>query len=80
MRFRREAKAAGRLHHTNIVPVFGVGEHEGRADYVMQYIAGRGLDGVLHERISHGMGFTSREVAQAGVQVAERLRMHTHRV
>src|SRR6185369_8825166 len=28
-RFQREAKSAARLHHTNIVPVFGVGEHDG---------------------------------------------------
>jgi len=28
-RFRREAQASAKLHHTNIVPVFGVGEHEG---------------------------------------------------
>jgi serine/threonine protein kinase len=27
--FRREARAAGRLHHTIIIPVFGVGEQQG---------------------------------------------------
>jgi len=46
-RFRREAQAAARLLHTNIVPVFGVGHQDGIHYYVMQYIAGRGLDGVL---------------------------------
>jgi serine/threonine protein kinase/WD40 repeat protein len=46
-RFRREAKAAGRLHHTNIVPVFGVGEVEGVHFYAMQFIRGEGLDKVL---------------------------------
>ena len=40
IRFHREAKAAARLHHTNIVPVFGVGEHEGVHFYVMQFIRG----------------------------------------
>jgi len=46
-RFVREAQAAARLHHTNIVPVFGVGEDHGHHYYVMQLIAGEGLDRVL---------------------------------
>ena len=48
-RFQREAKAAARMHHTNIVPVYGVGEHEGLFYYVMQFIHGLGLDEVLVE-------------------------------
>lgn len=48
-RFRREAQAAARLHHTNIVPVFGVGEHEGMHFYAMQFIRGRGLDTVIRD-------------------------------
>jgi WD40 repeat protein/serine/threonine protein kinase len=48
-RFEREAKAAARLHHTNIVPVFGVGEHDGLPYYAMQFIRGLGLDEVLKE-------------------------------
>ena len=39
-RFRREAKAAARLHHTNIVPVYGVGEADGTHFYAMQFIQG----------------------------------------
>jgi serine/threonine protein kinase len=49
LRFRREARAAANLHHTNIVPVFGVGEFEGMHYYVMQFIPGLGLDAVLRE-------------------------------
>jgi eukaryotic-like serine/threonine-protein kinase len=48
-RFQREARAAARLHHTNIVPVFGVGEHERIHYYAMQFILGQGLDEVLRE-------------------------------
>ena len=48
-RFEREARAAAKLHHTNIVPVFGVGEQDGMHYYVMQFIQGLGLDEVLDE-------------------------------
>src|SRR5947209_5610880 len=48
-RFEREARAAARLHHTNIVPVFGTGEAEGVLYYVMQFIQGRSLDLVIEE-------------------------------
>src|SRR6516162_3144032 len=48
-RFDREAKAAARLHHTNIVPVFGVGRQDGHHYFVMQFIAGLGLDVVLED-------------------------------
>jgi serine/threonine protein kinase/WD40 repeat protein len=48
-RFEREAKAAARLHHTNIVPVFGIGVHEGVHFYAMQFIQGQALDTVLEE-------------------------------
>lgn len=48
-RFEREARTAARLHHTNIVPVFGVGAQDGLHYYVMQYIRGAGLNHVLQE-------------------------------
>ena len=50
-RFEREAHTAAHLHHTNIVPVFGVGEHEGYHYIVMQLIQGIGLDRVLGQSL-----------------------------
>ena len=63
-RFEREARSAARLHHTNIVPVFGVGQHEGTHFYVMQLIQGQGLDSVLAEL---------RRLRQARVDRTERV-------
>lgn len=39
-RFQREARLASRLHHTNIVPVFGVGSEKQYFYYAMQFING----------------------------------------
>ena len=48
-RFRREARAAARLHHSNIVPVFEVGQDADVRFYAMQFIQGLGLDAVIDE-------------------------------
>jgi serine/threonine protein kinase/WD40 repeat protein len=48
-RFRREARSAARLHHTNIVPVYEVGEAQGIHYYAMQFIHGQSLDEILLE-------------------------------
>src|SRR5207244_4952748 len=58
-RFEREARAAAKLHHTNIVPVFGVGEHDGLPYYAMQFIQGMGLNAVIKELSQLGHGATS---------------------
>jgi serine/threonine protein kinase len=42
-RFAREARAAGRLQHPNIVTVFDVGEHEDRPFIAMEYVPGETL-------------------------------------
>src|SRR5262245_23691144 len=48
-RFRREAAAAARLHHTNIVPVYATGEERGTHFYAMELIDGPSLDAVIRE-------------------------------
>ena len=49
LRFQREARAAANLHHTNIVPVFEVGEQDGICFYAMQFIEGETLAEVWRE-------------------------------
>src|SRR5262245_28371484 len=72
-RFRREAKAAARLHHTNIVPVFGVGEDSGTHFYAMQFIQGQGLDMVLAEvrRLRAGPGAAAPVGPAPGRELSE---------
>jgi len=46
-RFRREAEAAAKLHHTNIVAVYAIGEERGTHFYAMELIEGPSLDRVI---------------------------------
>jgi serine/threonine protein kinase/Tfp pilus assembly protein PilF len=46
-RFKREAQAAAKLGHSNIVAIHEVGEHQGRPFFAMELVEGRPLDKVI---------------------------------
>ncbi|MFO0952621.1 MAG: protein kinase [Isosphaeraceae bacterium] len=71
VRFRREARSAARLHHTNIVPVFEVGQDGGVVFYAMQFIQGQGLDLVIDELAR--LRERSRHAASRGSDVPARV-------
>lgn len=70
--FQREAQAAAKLHHTNIVPIHDVAEHDGILFYTMTLIRG----GTLAQHFS-GVSESSEvspvEVAKIGAQLADAL-------
>jgi serine/threonine protein kinase len=49
-RFLREARAAGRLRHRNIVTIFDVQEEDGRLFLAMEYIPGRTLSEIIEQK------------------------------
>ena len=50
MRFRNEARAAGRLHHPNIIGIYEYGEADDVAYIVMEYVDGTGLREYLNRK------------------------------
>jgi serine/threonine protein kinase/WD40 repeat protein len=79
-RFHREARAVALLHHTNIVPVFAVGDDSGAYYFAMQLIRGCSLrDAIGRESVLGRPGSSDywRNAARVGLQVAEGL-AHAH--
>ena len=50
LRFQREASAASKLSHPNVVDVYDVGESEGKHYIVMEYVRGRTLKQLIAQR------------------------------
>jgi serine/threonine-protein kinase len=73
-RFRREAKAAARLRHENIVAIYEIGEHNGTNFLALEFV-----DGVdLHEYISKKGKLPPEEARQIIIQAARALE-HAHK-
>ena len=62
-RFQTEARSAASLHHSNIVPVFEIGNEDGCNFYAMQYIEGLGLEQVA-KRVTDLFDSTRKSVRQ----------------
>ena len=70
-RFKNEAQAAAQLHHTNIVPVFGVGCERGVHYYAMQLIDGQTLAALIGElRQDAGLELNGRSRLSSSLSVA----------
>jgi serine/threonine protein kinase len=65
-RFRRESRTAAQLHHTNIVPVFDVGQQGDLCYSAMQCIRGQALDPAVPHRSAHSQA--SRPSRQRSLQ------------
>ena len=73
-RFLREARAAAKLHHPHLCPVFDAGEVDGQLFLVMAYIEGEPLDDRIKTR---GAPWPSREAAGLILPLAEGM-SHAH--
>ena len=64
-RLRAEAELAANLDYPNIVPVYDVGENDGRAWFTMKFIEGGNLAELMHELClqSHPQGPLSKRAA-----------------
>ncbi|HVK16721.1 MAG TPA: protein kinase [Fimbriiglobus sp.] len=58
-RFHREAEAAAKLHHTNIVPIYATGEEKGTHFFAMELVEGPSLDHVIRQLRSTPTGVSA---------------------
>jgi hypothetical protein len=72
-RFRREARAAARLRHPNIVAVLSAGEQEGVRWIAMDLAPGEGLDGILARARDRGEPVPPARAARWGARLARAL-------
>jgi serine/threonine-protein kinase len=63
-RFKNEAKAAGRLHHPNIVGIYEYGEEDNIAFIAMEYVEGTGLRAHLDRKTEFDLSHVVTIISQ----------------
>lgn len=77
VRFQREASAASRLSHPNVVDIYDVGEYEGLHYIVMEYVRGRTLKQLISQRGALGQDEAVNIMKQLTGAVAQ---AHQHHI
>lgn len=78
-RFLREARAANRVNHPNVVEILDYGEEDGLVYLVQEYVPGESLAKLLELELGQGIGWT--RAATIGLELASALgRAHQMKV
>jgi len=67
-RFKREAQAAAKLDHPNIISVYEVSEHKGRPYFAMAHVEGKSL-----KEFAAGRELTTEQILELAIQICDGL-------
>ena len=69
-RFTREARAAGAVSHPNVIPIYFIGQDDGRHYFAMEYVSGRSVQAMIRQEGRIGNPRAAQIILQAAQGLA----------